>query len=128
MSEARSSGLRTRSQRFYKACSLALLMSLWAASGCGDPDASPDQERGLHGTVRDAVSGKRLQGVSVQFRSDTLDEAGDKSDEDGDYTIFVSTDARNGRIEAKKSGYETRVVSVYFDDEDVQVNIELNPS
>ncbi len=77
--------------------------------------------------VRDSRSGKALKGVSLHFQSDTLDEAADKSDDDGDYSLAVSTDSRNGRVEAKKSGYETRIVSVYFDDDDVQIDIALNP-
>lgn len=101
---------------------------LLVAVGCGDPDEALDQERTLHGVVRDAVNGKGLKGVTISFQSDTLDEADDKTDEDGDYMLFVGTDSLHGRIEAKKSGYETRIVSVYFDSEDVQVDVELNPN
>ena len=96
--------------------------------GCGKPKDTPDEERNLYGVVRNSMTGKELKGVSVSFRSDTLDEADDKTDDDGDYSLLVTTDAKNGRIEAKKSGYETRVVSVYFDDDAVQVDIELNPN
>lgn len=98
-----------------------------AMSGCGDPDESADQARGLHGVVRNATTGDGVKGVSVTFRSDTLDEASDTTDGDGEYMILVATDSQKGRVEAKKAGYETGVVSVYFDEDDVAVDIELNP-
>lgn len=98
-----------------------------AASGCGDPDESADQARGLHGVVRNATTGDGVKGVSVTFRSDTLDEASDTTDSDGEYMIVVATDSKKGRVEAKKAGYDTGVVSVYFDDDDVAVDLELNP-
>jgi len=98
-----------------------------STSGCGDPDESADQARGLHGVVRDATTGDSLKGVTVTFRSDTLDEASDTTDGDGEYMITVATDSKKGRVEAKKAGYETGVVSVYFDDDAVAVDIELDP-
>ncbi len=81
----------------------------------------------MHGVVRHGTTGDRLKGVAIAFRSDTLDEASDTTDDDGEYEIMVATDSLNGRLEAKKSGYETRIVSVFFDEGNVAVNIVLNP-
>lgn len=103
-----------------------LALSACLAPACGETEKTPDQERTVYGVVKDAVNGKRLKGVSIRFQSDTLDEATTKTDGDGEYTVPVKTDSLKGRIEAKKSGYQTRVSSVYFDDDDVQIDIELN--
>jgi len=98
-----------------------------AVSGCGDPDENTEQARGLHGVVRNATTGDGVKGVAVTFRSDTLDEASDTTDSDGEFMILVETESKKGRVEAKKAGYETGVVSVYFDEDDVAVDIDLNP-
>jgi hypothetical protein len=120
--------LRPCSAWIVRSRAIACASCLLVAVGCGELDDAPDQERSLHGLVRDAVSGKGLKGVTIAFQSDTLDEADDKTDEEGDYRLLVSTDSLHARIEAKKSGYETRIVSVYFDREDVQIDIDLNPN
>lgn len=109
---------------------LRLALALCAAlfSACEDSaDSVPDESRRVSGVVSDGVSGKELKGVTITFTSDTLDKADDKTNADGEYDLTVATDSRNGRIEAKKSGYDTRVVSVFFDDNAVEIDIELTP-
>lgn len=109
---------------------LSLAFALCATiSACGEEDDSvPDESRGVFGVVTDGQSGKKLKGVTVAFTSDTLDKSDDTTNSDGEYRLTVATDSKNGRVEAKKSGYETRVVSVFFDSESVQVDLELTPN
>lgn len=95
----------------------------WASTGCGDDDGA--LHGAVHGTVRDGTSGKRLKNVEVAFASDTLDEASDKTDGEGRFSINVSALTPSGRLTASKAGYETRTVSVFLDDGDVSVDIEL---
>jgi hypothetical protein len=95
----------------------------WASAGCAADD---DALHGtVHGTVHDGTSGKRLKGVEVSFESDTLDEAADTTDGEGRFAINVSALTPSGRLTASKAGYETRTVSVFLDDGDVNVDIEL---
>lgn len=102
----------------------ALLLCLTFA-GCADDDGGK-VHGAVHGTVRDAMTGKQLKGVDVLFVADTLEEASDTTDGDGKYVINVSAATPSGRLTASKSGYETRTVSVYLDDSDVTVDIELD--
>jgi hypothetical protein len=63
----------------------------------------------------------------VEFTSDTLDRGSDKTNADGHYSLFVDSRVLRGRIEVSKSGYQTTVVSVYLDDEDMRVDVDLPP-
>jgi hypothetical protein len=105
----------------------ALLAAALLSSSCGADDPERADTRGqVHGTVRDAQSGDAIKGVQVRFVSDTLDEASDTTDGDGRYRIDVVTDTDRGHLEATKSGYARRVVSVYLDDESVAIDIDLS--
>jgi hypothetical protein len=94
-----------------------------ASAGCADDDGA--LHGSVHGTVRDGASGKALKGVAVAFESDTLEEAADTTDGEGRFSINVSARTPSGRLTASKTGYETRTVSVFLDDGDVNVDIEL---
>ena len=61
------------------------------------------------------------------FVSDTLDKADDETDGNGEYLISVSSDTRKARLEVKKAGYMTRIESVFLDDSDVTIDIDLEP-
>lgn len=95
----------------------------WASAGCADDDGGLHGT--VHGTVRDGTSGRGLKGVEVSFQSDTLDEAADTTDGEGRFAINVSALTPSGRLSASKAGYETRTVSVFLDDGDVNVDIDL---
>jgi hypothetical protein len=94
------------------------------ASACTDDD-SASINAALHGTVRDAQTGKRLAGVKVEFESDTLETLSDTTNSEGSYALNVDSDTPTGRLTASKSGYETGVVSVFLDDANVAVDIVL---
>jgi hypothetical protein len=96
----------------------------WVSAGCASDDDGT-LHGAVHGTVSDGSSGKRLKGVEVAFESDTLDDASDTSDGEGRFSINVSARTPSGRLTASKAGYETRIVSVFLDDGDVNVDIEL---
>lgn len=94
-----------------------------ASAGCaGEDDAL---HGAVHGTVRSAASGKGLKGVEVTFVSDTLEEADDTTDADGRFVIHVAARTPSGRLTASKVGYETSTVSVFLDDGEVKIDIEL---
>ena len=105
---------------------LAIFCALRLSAACAD-DAAGAQEATLRGTVRDAVTGAGLAGVKVTFTSDTLDEDVTRTTGGGSYTLFVTSQSPHGRLRAEKAGYETRVVSVFFDDNRIAVDIALNP-
>ncbi len=94
-----------------------------ASAGCADDD---DALHGtVHGTVRDAASGKGLKGVEVAFVSDTLEEADDTTDAQGRFVINVAASTPSGRLTASRDGYETSTVSVFLDDGEVKIDIDL---
>lgn len=95
-----------------------------ASMGCAGDDSGAEHAL-LHGTVRDGESGKRLSGVQVEFLSDTLERASDVTNSEGNFRLDAHSLTPNGRLTASKSGYETRVVSVFLDDADVSIDIEL---
>ena len=105
---------------------LAIFCALRLSTACAD-DAANAQEATLRGTVRDAVTGAGLSGAKVAFTSDTLDEDATRTTHGGSYTLSVTTQSPHGRLRAEKSGYEPRVVSVFFDDNRLEVDIALNP-
>jgi hypothetical protein len=95
----------------------------WASAGCaGEGDAL---HGAVHGTVRNAASGKGLKGVDVTFVSDTLEEADDTTDAEGRFVIHVAARTPSGRLTASKAGYEASTVSVFLDDGEVKIDIEL---
>jgi hypothetical protein len=107
-----------------RALALALLFA--CAAGCGGDEKSPnDQHAQLHGTVRDRDTGKHLSGVKIVFLSDTLDMDSTTSGKNGGYSLDVSSDSDSGHLEASKSGYQQRVVSVYLDSHDVEIDIDM---
>jgi len=114
---------RARTRALLSLSGLLLSLAVLLAA-CADDDG--DAAYGaLHGTVRDAMDGKRLKGVSVEFVSDTLERASDTTDSEGKFSFDVVSVAPSGRLTAEKSGYERRVVSVFLDDSDVTVDLEL---
>jgi hypothetical protein len=95
----------------------------WASAGCaGEGDAL---HGAVHGTVRSTPGGKGLKGVDVTFVSDTLEEADDTTDAEGRFVIHVAARTPSGRLTASKVGYETSTVSVFLDDGEVKIDIEL---
>jgi hypothetical protein len=102
---------------------LFVTLTLGAAACADDDDGA--LHGSVHGTVRDAMSQKVLKGVKVAFVADTLEQAEDKTDDKGRFAISVSAVTPSGRLTAEKAGYETRTVSVFLDDGDVAVDIEL---
>jgi len=115
-------------RRGFAELSLAVVLCAAISSCAEEDDRVPDESRNVYGSVSDGQSGKRLKGVTIAFTSDTLDRASDTTDSDGKYSLTVATDSKKGRIEAKKSGYETRMVSVFFDTNSVQIDVELTPN
>lgn len=106
---------------------IALAFAALAGAGCEETEG-PDMSTGrVHGSVRDAESGATLKGVRVRFISDTLDEVEGRSNGEGHYSLQVESRTPHGRLEAKKGGYETRVVSVYLDAPEVRIDLRLNP-
>jgi Carboxypeptidase regulatory-like domain len=107
-----------------------LFAAVWlvavASVGCGDDDGSTIHAS-LHGIVRDSDTGKRVAGVKVEFVADTLEQVSAKTDSDGSYALNVDTPSETGRLTASKSGYRSRVVSVFLDDADVAIDIVLTP-
>jgi hypothetical protein len=102
-----------------------ILLCLLALGSCGN-DASGDELLGrVHGTVREADTRKAVKGARVRFLSDTLDEDTDTTDRDGTFRVSAVTDTANGRLEVTKRGYQKRIVSVYLDDESVNVDVDL---
>jgi hypothetical protein len=79
----------------------------------------------VHGTVRDATNSKKLKGAKVVFVADTLEQAEDTTDGEGKFVIEVSASTPSGRVTASKTGYQTHTVSVFLDDGDVSVDIDL---
>ena len=117
----RARGLPKR-RRLWATAALALA---WvSASSCAD-DGGGDQRSSLHGTVRDASTRKGVKGVSVTFLSDTLEQASDTSDGSGRFVIDAVSLVPRGKLTAEKAGYQTQVVSVFLDDEDVSIDLEL---
>jgi hypothetical protein len=105
----------------------ALLALTLLLGACDETKVGADTASArVHGTVRDAASGKRLKGVRVAYTADTLEQFKDKSDEDGEYSLLVDSRALHGRIEARKDGYAARVVSVYLDAQEVRIDVDLN--
>jgi hypothetical protein len=92
--------------------------------GCGDDDPVGDVAS-ISGTVRDEASGDRLKGAKVVFTADTLESYEGRTNGDGEFAITIEARAPNGRLEASKSGYETKTVSVYLDDTTVQIDVGL---
>lgn len=109
------------------AATLALLGGWFAISlaiaSCTDADEGI--HGAVHGTVRDSMTKKPIKGVEVVFVADTLEQADDATDGDGRYAIEVVAASPNGRLTATKAGYETHTVSVFLDDGDVTVDIDL---
>ena len=105
-----------------------LFAAVWlvASAGCSDDDGSTIHAS-LHGIVRDSDTGKRVAGVKVEFVADTLEQVSAKTDSDGSYALNVDTPSETGRLTASKSGYQSRVVSVFLDDADVAIDIVLTP-
>ncbi len=95
------------------------------ALGCGDDPESVGALGGIHGTVRDEATKARLKGAKVVFRSDTLETSEGRTDEDGAYELSIHTRSAKGRIEVTKSGYQTKIVSVFLDDTTVQIDVDL---
>lgn len=94
-----------------------------ASAGCADDG---DALRGaVHGTVRDAADGKSIKGAEVAFLSDTLEEADDTTDAQGRFVINVAASTPSGRLTASKRGYQASTVSVFLDDGEVKIDIEL---
>jgi hypothetical protein len=110
--------------RWYPPLSLcALLLACALGTGCGEEaDGAVGQ---IHGTVRNAESGKVIRGARVTFTADTLESAADKTNDEGHYTISVESRSVRGRVEVSKAGYETRVVSVFLDDVEVDIDVNL---
>ena len=104
----------------------ALGLAAVLAAACGD-DGGSSVHASLHGIVRDADTAKRVSGVKVEFVADTLEMASDTTADDGSYALNVEAAAQTGRLTASKSGYESRVVSVFLDDADVAIDIVLTP-
>lgn len=94
--------------------------------GCAD-DAGGSEHASVHGTVRDGDSRKRLSGVKVEFESDTLDHTSDTTNSSGNFRLDAQSLTPEARLVASKAGYETRVVSVFLDSDDVSIDIELSP-
>lgn len=103
---------------------VAALSLAFTAAACAD-DSGGDQRSSLHGTVRDASTRKALKGVSVTFLSDTLEQASDSSDGSGRFVLDVVSSVATGKLTAEKAGYQTQVVSVFLDDGDVAIDMEL---
>jgi len=103
---------------------LALAGALCSTS-CGDDDPLVGEVGAISGVVRDEETGARLKNAHVIFTSDTLETADDHTDHDGAYHITISSRAPNARIEATKQGYQARTVSVFLDDETVQIDVDL---
>jgi hypothetical protein len=102
-----------------------LFLSLTLGAGACADDDDGSLHGSVHGSVRDAMTQKALKGVKVAFVADTLEQAEDKTDEKGRFAIAVSAATPSGRLTAEKTSYETRTVSVFLDDGDVAVDIEL---
>jgi len=106
-------------------------LCLWAAlalgpvCACGASDEAADGT--ISGTVTDTTTGRAIRGASVRFVSDTLDEQSAETNASGRYQLVVVSDTPQGHIEAQKSGYRSRTVSVYLDEPTLQVDIELAP-
>jgi hypothetical protein len=110
--------------RLVRVAALAALCAL----GCGDDDSAVGEQGSISGTVRDEATTARLKGVRVVFIADTLETFEGRTDEDGEYDILVESRSPNGRIEASKSGYQTKTVSVFLDDGTVQIDVDLPPA
>lgn len=104
----------------------AALAACMMIAGCAE-DGSDGVHASLHGIVRDARSGKRLSGVQVEFRADTLETASDTTDGSGTFAMSVQARSKHGRLTASKAGYVTSTVSAFLDDADVSIDIALNP-
>lgn len=115
------------SARGFASRSLLLFGLTFAVASCADDDGVK-VHGAVHGTVHDGMTGKPLKGVAIEFVADTLEEASDTTDGNGRYSINVVAATPSGRLTASKTSYETRTVSVYLDDSDVALEIELNPN
>lgn len=105
---------------------VGLLVALFGVgSGCGDDEEPLGDLARISGTVRDQASDKGLKGVKIVFTSDTLETYEARTDEGGEYDITVEPRVPHGRIEASKSGYQPRSVSVFLDDNTVQIDVDL---
>lgn len=114
------------SLRFARVALTALIVL--ASYGCADDDggpANPEDGVVLRGEVRDASTGSPIKDAKVIFRSDAHDEADDRTDREGRFVMTVFSRSDTGRIEARKGGYDTAVVSVYLDDADVRIDVDL---
>lgn len=106
------------SMRALPGASAALGCALLCAS-CGASETSEARQVEISGSVVDARTGKGIQNATVQFSSDTLDQAETDSDASGRFTLDVSVrqGVAFGTIVARHAGYQPAVSqSVYFDD------------
>jgi hypothetical protein len=115
--------------RFAYALAGGVLLIL-AAAACGQDDGRTNSSDGtiVRGVVRDASDGSRIKNAKVFFRSDARDQADDRTNEDGEFVMTVFSRSDTGRIEARKAGFSASVVSVYLDDGDVAIDVDLEPN
>lgn len=107
---------------------LALLMSLAGTVGaCADDDDSNGVQRdaALSGSVRDGQTGQGLGGARVEFLADTGEKASESTNKSGRFGLVVRAMSPLGRLTVSKPGYRTRVVSVFLDENEVSVDIDL---
>ncbi len=79
----------------------------------------------LRGLVRDASDGSPVRNAKVIFTSDARDKTEDRTSGEGKFAMTVFSRSDSGRIEARKRGYSPAVVSVYLDDSEVTIDVDL---
>ncbi len=106
----------------------AFLSLLLVVSSLGCATDPPTTQKDLSGVVRDRLSGRRISGATITFRSDTLYSETARTDGDGHYEMIVETDTLLGQVRAERSGYQTAEETVYFDTDERVIDLDLLPT
>lgn len=99
-------------------------------AGCASNEA-PSEQHAISGTVRDARTHAAIARATVEFVSDTLDQAETASDADGHFSLDVSVreGVAYGTLRASAAGYTPSVAhSVYLDEQPHVITLELVPA
>ena len=103
-----------------------LLATVLTLSGCGD--ASLGERLSLRGTVRDAETGRGIEGAAVIFTSDTGLRRETMTGGGGSYAIARVADTPFGQLRVEAEGFRPREATVFFDTPQRVVDLELRPS
>ena len=88
-------------------------------------DAAPTRDLEVAGFVLEIDTREPIEGARVTFRSDTLYEVTTTSDEEGRYELFVVSDSKFGQVIAEKEGFSTAEQSVFFDQPQRRIDLEM---